>query len=212
MAAAAEYPQPIVRRTGESQRRYYGYWRTQAHVLGVDIAAGAVTRAKERTRDRRSRLRFQVGDLDDLRFPAACCDTLVAIDSLYFVENLENTLGEMRDMLAPGGQMGIWFTETIGPEDSRELLLAKGTRLAQVLRRHDLDFQTWDFSDDEKEHWSRTLQIAGELKDAFAAEGNRDLCENRIREAERVLQYVESDRIRRYLYHVTTAHKNSRSG
>ncbi len=179
--------------------------RTGAHVLGVDVAAGAITRAAERTRGKRRRLRFQTGDLDDLRFPAPSFDAVVAIDTLYFVDDLEQTLGSMRDLLAPGGQMGIWFSQVIGPEDPRELLTPEGTKLARVLKRLDLSFRTWDYTGDEGEHWRRSREAAGELEDAFAAEGNGDLCASRLLEAENLLRLVEADRVRRYLYRVTTA-------
>jgi hypothetical protein len=98
--------------------------------------------------------------------------------------------------------MGLFFTQRIDAEDPTERLLSEGTRLAQVLKKYHVDFQTWDFTEDEKALWRRCKQFAEELKDAFEMEGNLDIYEARVREAEHVLTFVEADRISRYLYHV----------
>lgn len=175
---------------------------TGAHITGIDFAAGAIKRASERTKVKQNRLVFQVKNINDLDFPANAFDTIIAIDTLYFVDDLEKTIGQMKAALKPDGQMGIFFSQMIKPEDSEELLLPRGTKLARVLKKHNLDFQTQDFTESEHNLWHKTRQVLEELKSEFESEGNIDLYDSFVEEAEQVLKFVDSGRSRRYLYHV----------
>jgi len=68
------------------------------------------------------------------------------------------------------------------------------------LKKCNLRFRTWDFTESEKEFWKKNISIAETLKDEFAKEGNSHIYESRINEAKSVLKFVDSDRISRYLY------------
>jgi len=178
---------------------------THGSVLGIDIAVDAITRAQARTQTKRNWLDFREGDLNDLRLPPASVDTIIAIDTLHFGEDLGKTIGQLKAILAPNGQMGIFSFQYCLENDSPDILLPTNTNLAQALKKHNLPFQTWDFTEREKEIWHRVNQIATELRDEFLAEGNLDLYEDRIEECEIDLPLVEEGRKRRYLYHVQKA-------
>ena len=107
---------------------------TQAHITAIDFAAGAIKRAQERTRGKQNRLTFREGDMNNLDFLINSFDTIIVIDALYFVDDLEKTVGQMKAILKPNGQMGIFFSQVIEPEDSKELLLPEKSKLAQVLK------------------------------------------------------------------------------
>ena len=87
------------------------------------------------------------------------------------------------------------------PEDPRERLLPGRTALAQALAKAGLSFESWDYSEDEREFWRRCLRLAEEMRGEFEAEGSVDLCDARIREAEAVQEFMESGRSSRYLYY-----------
>jgi 2-polyprenyl-3-methyl-5-hydroxy-6-metoxy-1,4-benzoquinol methylase len=175
---------------------------THASVLGIDIAVDAITHAQARTQQKRNRLDFKEGDLNDLQLPPASVDTIIAIDTLHFVEDLGKTIGQMKAILTPHGQMGLFSFQYCLENDSPDILLPNNTNLARTLKKHDLSFRTWDFTEREKEIWHRERQVATELRDEFQAEGNLDLCEDRIEECEIDLPLVEEGKKRRYLYHV----------
>ncbi|GAH97428.1 unnamed protein product, partial [marine sediment metagenome] len=82
----------------------------------------------------------------------------------------EKTVGQMKAVLKPKGQMGIFFTQMMKPEDSKELLLPEKTKLAQVLKKHNLNFQTWNFTKNEHRIWQKCKELAEELKSEFEAE------------------------------------------
>jgi ubiquinone/menaquinone biosynthesis C-methylase UbiE len=175
---------------------------THASVLGIDIATEAVKRAQSRTQTKKYRLRFQEGDLNDLSLSPASVDTIIAIATLHYAENLEATIGKMKAILIPHGQMGLFSFQYCLDNEPPDILLPQNTRLAQALKKHGLQFQTWDFTEREKETLRQQIRVATELMEEFRAEDNLDLCEDRIEESEIDLQRLETGKKRVYLYHV----------
>jgi len=175
---------------------------TGAHVVGVDIANEAITYAEERTRQKRDRLEFRYGDMNSLGFPPASFDTIIAIASLHYAGDLDETIRQLREVLTPNGQMGLFAFQYAPESDSPDVLLPENTDLARALQKHSLDFQTWDFTEQEIKIWKRQLQVAKELLEAYREEGNLDLCEDRIEECEVDLPRLEAGQKRHYLYHV----------
>ncbi len=178
-----------------------------ARFTGLDLVPEAIRQAQERTRAKRDRLRFQVGDMARLDFPPASFDILVAVDSLYFTE-LGQTVGAMKGVLAPGGQMALFYAHGWVPWEPldtfpRDSTLPDRTPLALALQAHGLAYQTWDYTSADYAHAQRKQRIAEELRDAFAAEGNLFLYENHHGEAVGVQRAIEAGAHARYLYHVT---------
>jgi ubiquinone/menaquinone biosynthesis C-methylase UbiE len=182
---------------------------TGARITGVDFAEDAIIRARSRTRAKRSRLTYEVGDMNDLQFPDRSFDTIIAIDTLYFVDDLEKTTERMNAILAADGQMAAFYSQLIGTEEPKELLLAGGTRFAQALDNLQLRFQTWCFSENESEIWKKEKRVAEELRAEFEREGYLDLYKSRIKDSKHLLEFVESGRVSRYLYHVKRADADS---
>lgn len=175
---------------------------TGAHVLGIDMAAEAIKHAQARTQKKRNRLEFQVGTFNNLSLPPASVDTIVAIAVLHYAENLEKTIGQMKTLLQPHGQMGLFSFQHCTENDTPDILLPDNTNLARALKKHDLPFRTWDFTESEKEILRRQLQVATELMEEFRAEGNLDLYEDIIEECDSVMARLDAGEKRTYLYHV----------
>ncbi|MFH1373358.1 MAG: class I SAM-dependent methyltransferase [bacterium] len=175
---------------------------TQAHLTGIDYAMGAIEQALRRTGSKRDRLSFREGDMNDLDYPSDSFDTIIAIDTLYFVDDLEVTLSHMKKILRPSGQMGLFYSQMIKPDESREVLLPEKTRLAQALKKHGLRFRVWDYTELEERLWQKGKHVAEELRSEFEAEGNLDLYRGRIQESEKLLKLVDPVRHSRFLYQV----------
>ncbi|MFX1246045.1 MAG: class I SAM-dependent methyltransferase [Promethearchaeota archaeon] len=182
---------------------------TQASVLGVDIAVGAIQAALNRTQGKRNRLEFRVDDMDDLSLPLASVDCIIAIDTLYFVENLEGTIGQMKEILKPGGRMGLFYSQVGNPKESKEILQPDKTKLALALKKHGLNFQTTEFTESEKLLWNQLKRLYEEYKTNFQEEGILDLHEKSYHEVESMVKVFNEDRGRRYLYHVILRTRNS---
>lgn len=169
--------------------------RSGAHFTGLDYSAEAVAMAMERTRTRRDRLDFQVGNLDQLDFAPGSFDLLVAIDSLYMPNDLNRTLEQMRALLRPGGQMAMYYSNMLWEPPSPDgvsddaladglagqpghgsaqkpfVLRPEGTPLGQALTALGLPFEVRDFSAETYRLLQRKHRLGVEMRAVFEAEG-----------------------------------------
>jgi SAM-dependent methyltransferase len=182
--------------------------RTGAHVSGIDSIPEAIRQAQERTAGKPDHLAFYVGDighlLDDhsrLGFVPGTFDALISIDTLYFTD-LCDTVRQMRNLLAPEGQMGLFYSYDRYLGDSKEsfdpaTLAPERTPLGEALLANGLRFEVHDFSKDNYRHAPLKKQVL-----AFEAEGNMFLYESRYGEARGVIAEFKAGRSARYLYRV----------
>ncbi|MHA2307038.1 MAG: class I SAM-dependent methyltransferase [Candidatus Hodarchaeales archaeon] len=175
---------------------------THAHVIGIDIATAAIKHAQKRTQEKRNRLEFRIGDINDLALDKMDVDTVIGIAALHYIEDLNKAIGQIKEILTPNGQMGFFTFQYCTTANSSEILLPENTTLGQILKNNNLKFQTWDFTDKEIDIRHKQLKIAEELMEDFQAEGNKDLIEDRIEECEIDLPRLETGKKRRYLYHI----------
>jgi SAM-dependent methyltransferase len=71
------------------------------HITGIDPSAAYVNRAQASSND--ARIRFEVGDGQALRFPAAQFDATLSLLVMNFIPDRERALGEMVRVTKPGG-------------------------------------------------------------------------------------------------------------
>ena len=173
---------------------------TDGNVTGIDFSAEAIKFAQDKNKEN-PRLSFQVMDMDEFAFPPNSFDTILSVDTFYFLEDLPKTINAIRRSLQANGQMGIFYSPKVSPKESKEMLEPKNTALAQALETCGLTFETWDFTADEEQMWKKSMEIAIELKGRFADEGNLAIYEDRIDEATRELEFFNTKRKRRYLFH-----------
>ncbi len=179
---------------------------TGAHVTGLDYAPVAIEQAQARTVAKRDRLAFHVGNLDALPFPPRSFDTLLSIDTLYMPNDLDATLAQMRDLLTPGGQMGIFYTHRLTgrPGESRADLAPDRTPLGQALHRAGLSYRAVDFTAETYVHLQRKRRLAETFRADFAAEGRAFLYDYLVAESEPNPAPFDpaTATMSRYLYHV----------
>lgn len=174
---------------------------TGAYVLGIDAAAEALEYARRRTAGKRARLDFQVGNIDHLDLPNRSFDTVIAVASIHYAQDIPVTIGQLKQVLTPNGQLGMFSFQYQWEGDPPEILLPENTHLGQALSVHGFSFQTWDFTDSETAIRHKQIQAAKDLMPEFEAEGNRELAQDRIEECELDLPRLEAGRKRRYLFH-----------
>jgi 2-polyprenyl-3-methyl-5-hydroxy-6-metoxy-1,4-benzoquinol methylase len=163
---------------------------TQASVTGLDYAPAAITQAVRRTEDKRERLRFLVGNIDDLDLADESFDVIVSIESIFFGQSLDDTVGKLKALLAPEGQMVIFC----------------GEDLVSALEQKGLSYDVYDVSRENYEHCRLKYSVVCDLKEAFEAESNAFIWENLRAESERsAIPYDQAAHLyERYLYHVRT--------
>lgn len=73
-------------------------------------------------------------------------DCIIAIDTLYFVKDLENSLREIRKLLKPGGQFAAFYSCKIDAAGDVDQLQVNTNKLGKVLSKYNVKFQTWNFT------------------------------------------------------------------
>jgi SAM-dependent methyltransferase len=183
--------------------------RTGAAITGLDYSTMAVSHALARTESKRERLRFVTGDMACLAslFPPQSFDAVISIDTLYFTP-LDATLRQVATVLRPGGRLGIFYSHGADPSCPipvfpRETLPPDSTPVAVSLQRLGLPYHAQDFTTDDGRVAQRMKQAVVDLHEAFEAEGNLFLYENRIAEAMGITAAHQAGCYARYLYMVT---------
>lgn len=177
------------------------YDQTRAFFEGIDISNEAIEQARARTATMNGRLIFSVGNMNQLGFNPQTFSAAVSIDTLYYMDNLEETLKQLISILKPEGQMGLFFTEWINNAEDKASLLPENTALAVLLKKYNLRFTTFDLTEHEAEHWRKKVAVLEQLRPEFEKEKNLRLYNYRFSEAIRYANWDLSKRSR-YLYHI----------
>jgi SAM-dependent methyltransferase len=178
---------------------------TGAHVRGMDYMPEAIAAARTRTGAKRDRLVFEVGNLDALPYPDGAFDAILSIDTLYMPKSLDDTLRRIHRMLAPGGQLFVFWMEMVWDHDAPRIVLEpEHTTLARALARVGLPFREWDFSAGVWALMQRKRAVALRMRADFEAEGNGFIYDNLMAEsiANSGDYHSTSCNFRRYLYQV----------
>ena len=175
--------------------------QTNGNITGIDFSSDAIEFAQKRKSKKQNRLLFQVMDMENITFSPNKFDAILSIDTLYFVTDLQNTITSLRNCLQEKGQMGIFYSSKISVDDSKDMLRPENSRLAQALEKCGMEYETWDFTAEEKELWKKCIDVANELKDRFVEEGNLAIYNQHIEESTRWLGFHESGLACRYLFH-----------
>jgi ubiquinone/menaquinone biosynthesis C-methylase UbiE len=174
---------------------------TGAKMVGLDFAAEVISRAQRRTVNKKDRMAYVWGDMDDLTFEEGSFDAIVSIDTLYFVENIDATIRKLKSLLKPSsGRLAIFYDQSCDPDEPRDVLLPKKTKVGVALSNNDLAYETVDYTTSSRGIWIRETEAAEELKELFAKEGNTDIYEDRAQDAKRTLETIKNGRQVRYFY------------
>lgn len=173
---------------------------TKAEITGIDIADEVILNAQQRIKDKSDRIKFIASDLDDLNFKTNSFDRIIAIDTIYFSDNIPELVNNLKRILKPNGLMCIFYSQRITEKEDRKRLEAKHTDFANILKEEGLKFTTIEFTEDEKQHWRDEFRVANELKEEFEKANEIEIYNSRIRESKDHLAYINDNRISRYLY------------
>ncbi|MFX0185422.1 MAG: class I SAM-dependent methyltransferase [Candidatus Hodarchaeota archaeon] len=178
--------------------------KTGARILGIDFAEKVIHYAQTHIQSKNDKIEFQVGNINELNFPPSSFTAIIAIDTLYSwnVEDMDATIAILKEILTPNGQMGIFAAQFREENEPQAVLNAENTKMAKILAKNGLTFQTIDFTENARHIWLQETAIATELKDMFEKEGNLDLCEDRLKDSKQTLHRIDSQQQRRYFYHV----------
>ncbi len=143
-----------------------------------------------------------IGNLNTLPSAIGLFDCIIAIDTLYFVKDLENSIREIRKLLKPGGQFAVFYSCKTDAAGDVDQLQANTNKLGKVLSKCHIKFQTWNFTLNQEKVWTLCFKVAEELKEKFEVEGTLDLYKSRIQESQRHLNAISEGRAARFMYHM----------
>lgn len=179
--------------------------RTGAHITGIDTIAAAVEQAQARTTSKADCLTFIQGDINALALPASAYDAIILIDSIYFSNDYARTIQDLRAALRPGGRLAFLYAYGREPWVAKadfpvENLLPNRTPLAAALIAGGFTVTARDVTRQDYEIAQRRKAVLTDLRARFERENLQFIWENRMGDANGVIQAVEEGMHVRCLY------------
>jgi SAM-dependent methyltransferase len=129
-------------------------------------------------------------------------DAVLAIDTLYFVDDLQKVLREIFRHLTPGSRFLAFYTQRPRKDIPDLKYDAHGTLLGRALKNMGIHYQWSDYSRAEVDFWNRMDLELQKLKPIFEAEGAKDLYDDRRAETDKALSFIRDGHHCRFLYTV----------
>lgn len=174
--------------------------KTKAGVFGIDASPTAIG-ITEGICNRS--LVFQCIDMDHYEAPSESYDAIIAIDSIFFSQDLEKLISKLTKMLKPNGILAIYYIEIIFDSITDiKILLAENTMIGKAFEALGFSYEYFDVTEDTYFQMKLKRKVVIELKDNFIQEGNEYLYEYIFRESIPLEMSLEEfkKRFARYLF------------
>jgi 2-polyprenyl-3-methyl-5-hydroxy-6-metoxy-1,4-benzoquinol methylase len=178
----------------------YIHERTSSSILGIDFSNVAIEQARGRTKNKTASLQFECVDPIQEEIPRENFDTILLIDSIYFLDDTKESLLKINKRLSKAGKIILSIFQYKEENDPKKILLANHTFLAQALNELGFDYIWFDFTENVWAHGEKNYRVAEELKDAFIKEGNAFLYDARVAENVYFQRAAEEKTITRFMY------------
>ncbi|HHU05472.1 MAG TPA: class I SAM-dependent methyltransferase [Clostridiales bacterium] len=125
---------------------------------------------------------------------------ILSIDSLYFSKDLNHLVMQL---VNTGSQkMYFFYSQYLFDEETgdKNILRSNNTKIAEALRNNGIPFRTIDYSKNERILYNKSLEALQKYKEAFEAEGNADLYEQKYKEDLLGMELYQKGLASRYLY------------
>lgn len=176
--------------------------KTKTHFIGIDIASEALKLARERNNGNNT-IDFVHGNMSEPNFPSTSFDLILSIDTLYYVNDLKQTMTKLKDLIKPGGKMLLFFSQYQFANEPDSLFTPNGTQLAQSLQKMGcLKYKYYDYTENERKHWLNQERLMEQNKENFIKEGNEYLYNVLYNDAKETNKQLEKKKFKRFLYEV----------
>lgn len=169
--------------------------------LGIDFSEQTVKEASERTKTS-ANIQFQVHDIFNLPKNLGTFDVVLSMDTIYFTQDKKRALENWVKLCKPGSKFVLFFTQVVNDSENQWKLESHSTDLALGLKELNLTYESWDFSEDEYQLWSKAKHLLEQYKEPLSQEGNLDVYKGWTDALEMMMPCWEEKRISRYLYSV----------
>ncbi len=173
--------------------------RIGAKITGIDFAEKSIQWARENT-EGNGNLNYEVMDITELDFPPNYFDAIIALDVLYWIDDLEPVVAKLKEILKPDGRMGFFYVQFKNQDDNPESMLPENTRIAKLLKQYNFQYDVMDISQDAIEIWKTKIRVGKELRDQFLKENNQEIIDERITDGQDVIKKFETNQQKRYFF------------
>lgn len=178
----------------------YIHDHTSSFIHGIDFSNVAIEQARQRTKDKSTSLKFECFNPIHAGIPGEDFDTILLIDTIYFLGDVKSALLKINEKLSKTGKMILSIFQYKEDEDPEEILLPNHTFLARALNELNFEYTWFDFTENVWAHGEKNYRVAEELKAAFIKEGNAFLYEARAAENVYFQRAAEEETITRFMY------------
>jgi len=143
---------------------------------------------------------FIDGDMDNLSDYKLKPNITLAVDSLYFSNDLDGLVRLMKGIKY--NRLYFFFSQYIFDESKKDetVLHRDNTRIASILQKNDLQYRVVDYSANENSLYENALKVLPKHKEAFVSEGKSDLYETKLKENRSGKAMYDKGLASRYLY------------
>lgn len=171
--------------------------KTGADFTGIDLTEKDVCIAKQLERDN---LHFMVADMAALPFADESFDKIISLDSLYFVDDLEQTLDGILRKLKHNGTLVIFWSQP--PRIEMRELSPELSEIGRWASSRKLSFQAIDRIQEHILFWQKSKRLFEEMESAFIAEGMEEDWNNHMKEQKQVEMLATAGRFPRWLFFI----------
>lgn len=175
--------------------------KTGAAFTGIDFAEKCIHWAKKSIKGN-GNLKFDVMDLTELTFSTNSFDIIIALDVLYWIDDLKPVIKKLKDILKPDGRMGFFYVQYKKEDEPDESMQPENTIIAKLLEQNDFTFEVTDVSQIAIDIWKTKLDVGEKLRDQFVSEGNEDIIDQRLTDGVDVIKKFETKQQKRYFFFV----------
>lgn len=160
--------------------------------IGIDQLRDGVTD--------RNGITYINGDIDQISGYHLTPTVTLSVDSLYFSKDLDNLLRRLSGF--EGNRMYLFYSQYLFDETAgdRSILRKDHTKVADILNKNEISYETIDYSENERLLYKRSLAALKNLEKEFDGEGNSDLYENKLKEDTMGKCLYDKGLASRYLY------------
>ncbi len=175
--------------------------KTGASITGIDFSQKSIQWAIKNTKEN-EKLKYEVMDITELNYPSNTFDAIIALDVLYWIDDLEPVIKKLKSILKSNGRMGVYYVQFMNQDKPAEPLLPEKTNLATFLNRNDFSYEVVDISQNAIDIWKQKITVGKELRPQFLSEGNQDIIDTRMSDGVDVIKKFETNQQKRYFFSI----------
>lgn len=163
---------------GPGELLEYLYDKYKFIAAGLDFAPKTIALANERVKDK-SGIKYLEMNINNLDKLDEKYNKIISVDSLYFHGDVKKSIEDIFNLLEDKGKAFIFYTNLLD-HDKKSLY--------KILDSLKLNYSKIDFTQEEKNHWIKTISTAEKYKQDFEKENSQSIYEERISEANDVMK------------------------